>query len=47
MCSGERLSVSLLILYAAGATISQGYCFPGNKQGIHDQRFYDSVSAAR
>ena len=29
----------------AGNTISKGYVPPVNKQGIHDQRFYDAVSA--
>ena len=28
----------------AGNSISKGYVLPINKQGIHDQRYYDAVS---
>ena len=30
----------------AGSSISKGYVLPVNKQGIHDQRYYDAVSTA-
>ena len=35
--------VCLLAGALAGNTISRGYIPPLNKQGIHDQRFYDAV----
>lgn len=34
------------LMLHAGSSISKGYVLPVNKQGIHDQRYYDAVSTA-
>ena len=45
MKSAATTFLTNLMLHA-GSSISKGYVLPVNKQGIHDQRYYDAVSTA-